>query len=482
MTVKLTRIPFFGEGINAKSPVVTRQRRLNCYYEFRKDGDKSKAVLYGTPGMKLKFNLTSPNNNPLRGILGCALGLFCVVGSTFYSLSATGSVLFSASITTGNGPVSFSFNNTQILLVDGTAGWTFTPGTSTFAQIGGGFPSGALSATFLNSFFVCELPGTQEFFVSNSGDGTTWSALAFASASQYPDNILAVDALQGLLVTFSQNHQEFWQNIGANPEPFQYIPNSANEFGLAAVFSRAHIDNSIMFLTNTREGGYQVAVTSGYSTMIASTPDIDNIIQSLSTVADAEAMVYQVDSHKFYQLTFPTANRTIVYDVTTNIWFEAQTGITPNYAQRHIGRFSTLYQGKTLVTDYNVGNVYSPDVNTFTDNGAVIPREVTTRHAVQDFNQFRVSSVYLDMETGVGLNAGQGSNPQIMVNASKDNGRTFGIERWMGVGKTGQYMARPTLRRITRGRDVVIRFRMTDPVKFVVTDGAAIISSRRKAA
>lgn len=478
MTAKLAKIQFFGEGINAKSPVVTRQRRLNCYYEFRKDGDKAQSVLYGTPGLSLKFNITSPNNNPLRGIMGCPLGLFAVVGNTFYSLSSTGAVLHSfSSLTTNNGTVSMSFNPTQIIVVDGTAGWIYNVGSNTFTQITSNFPNGANTVTFLNSFFICELPGTGEFFVSNSGDGTTWNSLAFATASQYPDNIVAVDALQGLLVTFSQNHQEFWQNIGASPEPFQYIANSANEYGLAAIYSKSHIDNSIIFLTNTREGGYQVAVTSGYSTMVCSNPDIDNIIQSLPVVSDAVSLVYQIDSHKFYQLTFPSSNRTIVYDVTTNIWFEGQTGITPNYAQRHIGQYSTTFNNQTLITDYSSGNVYTPNPNVFTDNGAIIPREVTTRHATNDFNHFRVAQIYLDMETGVGLQTGQGSNPQVMVNISKDNGRTWGIERWMGVGKVGAYRTKVSLRRIANSRDLVVKFRMTDPVKFVITSGAATVSA-----
>lgn len=478
MTIKLAKIPFFGEGINSKSPVVTRQRRLNCYYEFRKDGDKTKSVLYGTPGMSLKFNITSPNNNPLRGIMGCPLGLFAVVGNTFYSLSSTGVVLHSfQSLTTNNGAVSMSFNPTQIIVVDGTAGWIYNVGSNTFTQIVSNFPNGANTVSFLNSFFICELPGTGQYFVSNSGDGTTWNALAFTTASQYPDNILAVDALQGLLVTFSQNHQEFYQNIGASPEPFQYIANSANEFGLAAIYSKVHIDNSIMFLTNTREGGYQVAVTSGYSTMVVSTPDIDNIIQSLAVVSDAVALVYQIDSHKFYQLTFPSANRSLLYDVTTNIWNETQTGITPNYAQRHIGQYSTTSNNQTLITDYSNGNIYFPNPNSYTDNGQIIPREVTTRHANNEFNKFRVAQIYLDMETGTGLQTGQGSNPQIMVNISKDNGRTWGIERWMSTGKIGHYKTRAVMRRITNARDVVVKFRMTDPVRFVVTDGAASVSA-----
>lgn len=479
MTTKLKKIPFFGEGIYSKSPVVTRQRRLNCYYDFRKDGDKSSAVLYGTPGLKLKFNITSPNNNPLRGILGCALGLFAVVGNTFYSLDATGTVLHSHTLTTYNGTVQMASNPTQIIVVDGTAGWIYTVSTDTWAQISSNFPNGAQTVVFLNSFFVVESTGTNQFFVSNSGDGTTWNALAFASAAQYPDNLLAVDAFMGMLILHGSNHTEFWQNIGASPEPFQYISNSANEYGLAAVFSRAHVGNAQLFLCVTQEGGYQVAMTTGYQTQVVSTPDIDNIIQSLTVVSDAVAMSYQVDNHSFYQLTFPHDSRSILFDVSTGLWSETQSGITTNYTQRHYGQYSAVYKNVNYVTDYRNGNVYTFDISTYTDNGAVIPREVTTRHAQHDFNRFRVSKIYLDMETGVGLQTGQGSDPQIMMQVSKDNGRTWGNERWAPLGIVGQYNQLVNWRRVAHARDIICRFRMSDPVKFTVTGGAAIVSARQ---
>lgn len=475
MTTKLRKIPFFGDGVYSKSAVVTRQRRLNCYYETRPDGDKSKVVIYGTPGMSLQYNVATPLNGPMRGILGMQSSLYAVSNNVFMSLNSDGTISTSNTITTSTGNVSMSFNPTQIILVDGTAGWIYTVSGPTFAQISSNFPNGAQTVTFLNGFFVVENAGTANFYVSNNGDGTTWGSLAFAAAAQYPDILLAVDSLSGMLVLFCQNHIEWWQNIGATPQPFQYISNSATEYGLQAIFSRVHIANSILFLTRTREGGIQVARMTGYSVGIISTTDIDNIIQSMTRTSDAVGLTYQTDEHKFYQLTFPTENRSFLFDVITGMWYETQSGLTPLYSQRHIGNFSTTYAGKTLITDYSNGNVYSPDPNTYTDNGLTIPREAVTRHAQSDFNRFRVSSVYLDMDTGLGYNGGSAN---VMMQVSKDNGRTWGKERWASLGVLGNYIARVIWRRVGLARDIVLKFRMTDPVKFVITSGAAVIRVR----
>ena len=486
MTTKLKRQAIFGEGIYSKSAVVTRQRRLNCYLEVRKDGDKSTIVLYGTPGMGLAFNASTPQNNPARGLIGNQSALYEVAVNQFLSLSSTGARQFTGAIGTASGSVSMALNPTQVIIVDGSAGYIFTPAGPTLAQIGGAFPNGARTVAQCNGFFLCELPGTNEVFVSALNDGTTWNGLSFFPAVQYTDGVVAVDALGGLVVVFSTGHLEFWQNVGATTEPFQYITNSALEYGLGAVFARAHAADSIIFLAYTREGGYQVARIYGYQVKIVSTPDIDNIIQAVAAavgVADATMLVYQQDSHKFVQLTLPSANnglgRSLLYDVTEDTWGETQTGIAPGAGARHIGNISATAFGRTYIADYSNGNVYIPSPQVFQDNGNIILRELVTRTGINDFNRYRVAAMYFDMETGVGLSnpALQGYNPVVTVERARDM-RNFGPARIVQLGQQGQHTTRVMTRRWGTGRAFTFRLRMTDPVPFVVTAGAAISRMR----
>jgi len=213
---------------------------------------------------------------------------------------------------------------------------------------------------------------------------------------------------------------------------------------------------------------------------VVSTPDLEDIISQFSTVADATALTYVINGHPMYQLTFPTDNRSFLYDLSTGIWSETQSGVPSGYAQRHIGQLSTTYQNQALITDYISGKVYTIDENTFTDNGQTIVRELVTRHGNQDFNMITVAEFFIDMETGVGLQTGQGSQPQITLDVSKDNGRTWSNPRLLSVGAVGKYMTRVIARRFGSARDFVFRIRMTDPVKFVVTEGAAVVQERRQ--
>jgi hypothetical protein len=62
-----------------------------------------------------------------------------------------------------------------------------------------------------------------------------------------------------------------------------------------------------------------------------------------------------------------------------------------------------------------------------------------------------------------------GANPQVMLQISKDNGKTWGPERWTSLGKIGAYRDRVEWRRFGKARDWTFKLRLTDPVKPVFT-------------
>lgn len=83
----------------------------------------------------------------------------------------------------------------------------------------------------------------------------------------------------------------------------------------------------------------------------------------------------------------------------------------------------------------------------------------------------------VEMETGIGLSAGQGSDPFVILRCSDDGGHTFGPEHWKRAGKIGMYKARAFWVRLGRSRQRVYEIAMTDPVKAVIV-GADLLVSR----
>lgn len=479
MSAKLKKIAVFGEGINAKSPAITRQRRLNCYLEVRKDGDRTTITCIGTPGLRLLFNAGTPSNLPARGMIGNDTAFYMVNGTRIASLSAAGAILAQGSLGTAAGRVELTLNPTQVMAVDGSAGYLFNPTTGVTSQILGAFPNGARTCTTCNGYTVAELPGTNQFFVSNFNDLSTWNGLSFAAATQAVDGIQAVDQLGGLLILFSSGHLEFWQNAGLTQEPFVYIQNSASMYGLAAVGGRCHAAESLLFLARTNggsfmnsTGSYQICAIRGYVVKVVSSPDIDEILQQMardSRIDDCTAFAWQQGTHTFAQFNFPTADRSLLFDLTEGLWGEMQSGVTLKYASRHLGNYAAQAFKTAYVADYANGNIYTFDPTVYTDNGSTIVREVVSRCALEDFNTFKVSRIHADMSAGEGFGqvTDQSFNPQLGFSLARDS-RNFGPERLVPLGQLGQFPTRCESRRWGRMSYGNLRTRMTDPVPFIM--------------
>lgn len=479
MSARLKRIAVFGEGLYALSPAITRQRRLNVYLEVRKDQDRTTIAAIGTPGLRLLFNASTPLNLATRGMIGNDTALYIVAGTRVQSYTAAGAVQQTGNIGTISGRVELALNPTQVMVVDGSAGYTFAPTTGVVTQILGAFPNGARTCINCNGFGVAELPGTNQFFVSNFNDFTTWNGLSFAAATQAVDGIQACDQLSGILIIFSAGHLEFWQNQGLATEPFVYVQNSASMYGLAALGGRCHLADALAFVARTNggsfmnsTGSYQICLIRGYQVKVISTADIDTILQQMARefgISDCTAFSWQAGEHTFAQFNFPAANRSLLYDLKTDLWGEIQSGVTAGYAQRHLGNYAAQAYKTAYVADYANGNIYTFDPTIYTDNGNLILREIVTRIAVEDFNTFRISRVFGDHEVGVGSGqlADSTYNPVVSYALARD-ARDFGPERIVKLGKQGQYTQRVETRRWGRMRFGTLRIRQTDPVPFIM--------------
>ncbi len=486
-------LPFLGGGTRGKSAQSTAQRKLNVYLEHRPDGDKgTKVVAYGTPGLQPQFEISPILGAPIRALLGTAASLYAVSAGTFYQLSAGGVQEFTAALNSVSGYATIAYSPTQVLIADGVNGYLFNG--SALSVIGASFPNGAKTLTYVSTFFVAEQPGSQNFWVSNQSDGSTWGGLAFAAASAYSDNILAVDALSGNLVLFCQRHMEFWQNVGSTPQPFAPIVSAANSWGLAALFSRVHLNNAagapcIFFLGLSSGGQVQVCMLSGYQVSVVSTTDLDSIINgdadtpAFAVTSDAVALGYQIGAHNFYQITFPTADRSFLFDTSTSEWSEVQSGHTTKYATRHKANLSTLFGSQTLVSDATSSVIYAMSPSLYTDAGAVIEREIVTRHAIEGGDEFCVDELFLDFELGQGPSQLSGQNqPQVMLQVSRDSGHTWETEQWCPMGYQGDYGrdgSRVAWQRLGSGRVFTAKIRVTDPYKFALTYGALSVRQMR---
>jgi hypothetical protein len=241
--------------------------------------------------------------------------------------------------------------------------------------------------------------------------------------------------------------------------PYAPISGAVVEWGLAARWSVAKLFNSVVFLAKNREGEVSVTMMAGYQPQRISNEDLEYVINKYSTVADAVGFAYKSSGHSFYQLSFPTAGKTWLFDQDTGLWSELEYG---SLGARHRAEFGVEFLNKSIVFDYENGNMYrlDPDVNT--DNGEPIVKELIGRHII-DEETISIGRLWLDVETGLG------NSPQAMLSVSKDGGHTYGSERWASLGAVGEYTTRAIWRTLGQAYDWTIKIRIASSSRTTIS-------------
>ena len=333
--------------------------------------------------------------------------------------------------------------------------------SSAFARIADpDFPGGE-TVTFLNQRFIVNEPDSGRFCWSALLDGGSWDALDFATAEASPDNLVSVFAEAGQLMLLGESVTEIWGDSGAADQAFVKVGGGAVEWGLAARASLTKYMDSLAFLRKNRLGQVQACLMSGASAIPISNPQLEAEFTSYGDVSNATGFAYMVNGHPFYQVNFPSVGKTWMYDGQSKSWSRLESS-----GGMHRVQFVVQLLGSIYGADYENGKLYKIEPDVYTDDGQPIARQFVSRHqTIGDFTH--MPEMWIEMEAGVGLQSGQGQTPQVMLQISKDGGKTWGNELWRSFGKVGEYLARPRWTRLGRARDWLFKFRVTDPVKVV---------------
>jgi len=465
--------PILGSSYVARSVNAADNRMVNLYPEIIPEGGKEAAFLSRCPGLLRKATIGS---GPIRGMWQTKGVMYAVSGTEFYKVQVYGRTRLKGTLigtVTGTGPVSITDNGTQIFIACNPDGFIYNTNTNVFQQITDPDFPGAVTVGYLDGYFVFNEPNSSRVWTTALLDGLSINPLSFASAEGSPDLLISliVDHQEAWL--FGTNSVEVWYDAGTPNFPLQRIQGAFNELGCAAPYSVAKMDNGIFWLGSDSRGRGIVYRSNGYTGIRISTHAIEWQIQEYSDISDAIGYTYQQDGHSFYVLIFPTAQTTWVYDAATQAWHERAGWDNGSFA-RHRSNCQFVFDNEVLVGDYANGNIYAFDLNVYSDNGGVQKWLRSWRALPTGTNDLKRSahhSLQIDCQTGVGLDVGQGSDPQLMLRWSDDGGHTWSNEYWMSMGKIGAYFYRAIQRRLgmtLKLRDRVYEVSGTDPVKIAI--------------
>lgn len=472
--------PILGSAYVARSVNAADNRMVNLFPEVVPEGGKQPAFLQRAPGLALLATLGA---GPIRGLWQFGNYGYAVSGTTLYQIDTNWNAVAKGTVA-GSNPVSMADNGTQLFIAANPQGYIYNVQTNVFQPITDPDFPGAVTVGYIDGYFVFNEPNSQKIWVTSLLDGTQIDPLEFASAEGNPDGVVSVFVDHREVWVFGTNSTEVWYNSGQIDFPLTRIQGAFNELGCAAPYSVAKMDNQIYWLGKDARGQGMVYRAAGYIGQRISTHAIEWQLQEYGDLSDAVGYTYQQDGHSFYVLNFPTADTTWVFDVATGAWHE-RASFANGAFNRHRGNCQMFFNATNVVGDYQNGKIYKLDLDNYSDDGQpqkwlrswrALPTGAnnlarTIQHAMQ-----------LDCETGVGLNAGQGSDPQVMLRWSDDGGHTWSNEHWKSMGKIGRSGYRTIWRRLgatMKIRDRVYEVSGTDPVRIYIMGAELLLSGTR---
>jgi hypothetical protein len=419
-------------------PIAAVQTCVNMFPERSESRALGEVTLRPTPG------LTSVTTG-----LGCSRGalytfndvLYAVSGGALYSIDSVGTSTLIGAVNTSDF-ISIADNGTQMLIV---TGGTVRFDEQYFLVSGQNVVAGAIyNGVTLTPIADPDFPTGdlgQKIYFSDLGDGSVWTALDFFSAESNPDALRTHITSHGNLLLFGEAQLEYWTPTGDAALPFQKSQGSEQERGCLAAESVVGLDNTIFFLGDDRVV-YKVLdfrpVRVSHHALEATLETV-----SLADLNAARAFAYTQSGHYFYCLTI--ADVTWVYDsavsqmMGASIWHIRSSDSGPWRVQWYAEAYGTKYGLD------EVGTLWAIEPQTYTENGAAIPWEMTIGPFTKEAERVTCPRLTLICETG-SIND-LDVDPQIELDVSRDLGRTWFQKGARSLGMAGDYVHTVSWRR-----------------------------------
>lgn len=398
------------------------------------------------------------------------------VGQTIQGAGIATQTIITALGTGSGGAGTYTINNSQTISSQTmyALNWTVLPSSD------GAF-SGGETCDIVDNYFVYNRPESQQWGASGVLSPISGST-SFSSKDGSPDDLIALIVDHREVYLMGEASSEVWTDVGAVPFPFQRIPGTNTQHGIAAKFSVARFGDSFCYVSRNSRGQSQIMQMRGYVPTRISNHAVENSLAN-QYVDNAIAWTYQLEGHECYVVSFPSLELTWAYDLASGMWHKWLYTENDGTYTRHRGNCCAVFQGLVLVGDYEDGSIYQIDKNNYTDNGQHTRRLRRAPHLVSDFQRQYFDELQIQFQPGVGLtgitvpinDAVVGADPQAMLRWSNDGGSTWSSEHWTSIGLVGKYKNRAIWRRLGMARDRVFEVVVSDPIN------AVIISANLKA-
>jgi hypothetical protein len=429
---------------------------INGYAEKR--GPDAKAPLSVVPCDGI-VEINNEATGPIRGMiyLEDLEKLYHVHSSSCFKTTYDGSTFTTVRIGTVPGidqvQLARNQNASPQTSVQSASGVQFISTDSLSYSVDVDFPTDVVTAENANNY---QLYGKADrtFFISSVNEAKTIDPLDFATFEQKAGKLVRIVEHSGEVFGFCSSWFETWRKT-TDPD-FPFSPMGARDVGLGAKHSVVRSDNSLLWI------GHDGVVyrLNNYDPLRISTHSVERLISADTSISDAIGFSWSHDGHSFANFTGTDFSR--CYDAATGVWHSRESYGYTKWRARYAARAFD----RVIVGDSLTGKIGYLDKDTYTEFGDPMIWGVDSPPLHVFPNGGIVDALHLDLATGYGTLSGQGSDPKIMLQVSKDGGNTFGQYRELSLGVRGKYATRVTARNLGEfgPKGIVFRLRISDPV------------------
>lgn len=382
----------------------------------------------------------STNGEPVYKQLPLGSILLVVAGITLLTINQDGTTVTTVGGIPGDGPVTMAANrktpDAQVAIVR-SGMWHIYEGGTLTQGADPDLPPPIMVVEILGYFVFLIEDG--RWFISEN-NGTTIDALDFAEAESSSDKNVAAAVRGRTLIIMGERTTEFWDVNGNAVFPFGFTAGiSIGCYAAGSVCKstvkqgNAFVDTIIWAATDDKGAYAGVVMLTGYSPVPISTAEVDRAIRDEPDKSSISAMAWTEDGHLFYSIS--GSSFTKVFDGKTGEWHGRKSR-----GEKHWYALSHAHFGdRVLFGHRDNGKIYESRADLKDEAGDEIVFRIQPPPIHMWPHRFQVAALYLDMIPGVGVTSTveTDSAPKLLLDYSKDGGRSWSAQRQYELGATG---------------------------------------------
>lgn len=434
-------------------------RLINAYAEKLGPGAQGEHVLRRVPGI---VGIGQSGHDVCRGFHSVSGVVLAAMGEKLVKVESNGDITVLGDLG-GAGPVTFASNNKSptpdILCVTsaGVYSCTISAAPTTFTDVDLPQPN---SICFIDGYFICTIADGR-VFASGLND-TSFAALDFATAEGKPGGLIRGVPFGQQLWLMGPRHIEPWYNAG-NATGFPFSRTTVIPLGLASRTAVAGFDDGFSATMQLVANDRRVWRVSGGAPQVASTPDVDRALASVTNPEDIHCLVFAAAGHACFAVTGP--GFTWVQDLSTDFWHERASYLQPNWRAAH----SVNAFDRWIVGDSATDHIGYVNENEQEEYGRPLIFSVVSAPSKVFPNRLVIPRLEANFVNGQGLVNGREpiqTRPTVKISYSKDGGEKFSEPVVRELGRVGEYGKRVSVNGLgmTGPKGFVARFDVSDPV------------------